>query len=494
MVLPDFVEQYRTFTYNTQSGFENLPFVFTSIGIRNDGDKELKIYFSKYNRDNFVLVPANSYKEVAVSSNYFEFVYTTPATSPSVVIEVVYLVNDHFLVNRFPNLFVRDINNNYVQYNPLNTGGFFTETYAYGTSTNRPYNSDTIIKVDYWLNGQKISTDSGNFYLDLFNVLVYNFITQNFSFSDVNEVLAPLPGGQTTDLIQRIKNWWESIDRPLNDEYVGGWAKVETFDRKLSLISFVLDAGDKIEYPFTLLGFNIENLTSLPAQVIVHNASTSNTVTINANDTYTGNFEPANRFEVVSGKVRITFSGHLVKMLEFAPIINIFYPLGFDETSGVPNDAYTKFLNDLASFEAFLAGIKFSGRVIKYKWVSHRAQESDVWNADYQKIRFLDQTIKLPFPEIRPLLRDWYAYAKIEDFIIEMVHNDNYSVLGPYNRPRNLEEVVNNDNITFVLGKDFSSVPPPQRAQEKRKFLLEVLKEQYLGQYAGSLTSGYFVS
>lgn len=491
MNLPDYVESVRTFQYTTTTGSETLDFVYTSIAVTNRSDKDIRIYFSNYNRDSFSVVPAGAYKEFAVSSNYFYFEHIGTPSTIDVTIEVLYFANNRFLVNRFPNLFVQDINGNYIQYDPLNTNGFLTETYAFGDATNRPYNSETIISVDYWLNGQKVSTSSGNFYNDLFNTLITNLITSNFPFSEVNDVLRPLPGGSMSEIATRIKNWWESIDRPLNDEYVGGWARLESFDKNLSLVNFVLEPGDKIEFPFTLLGFNIENVGSAVATVEVFDDALSSTKTINPNDTYVGTFERARRFVVNSGRVRLTFSGYLIKMLDFAPIINIYYPLGFDETSGLPNEAYTKFLNELNAFETYLSGIRFSGRVIKYKWVPYKPQDREVWNADYQHIHFKDESIKLPFEEIRPFLRDWYAYAQIENFILSRVWDENYSVLGPHNKPKNLEEVINDDNIVVVLGRNFSSFAPPQRAQEKKEFLMKILKSQYLDNYAGSLNSAY---
>lgn len=489
--LPNYSEFLETRRFTTQSEIIRLNYVYHSLGITNKGSVPVKVFLSESNPNAYVVVDANSYKEISVSSNYIKFVYETTGTY-DLTIEIFSLRSEGFLAPRFPNLYVQDINGNHVLYNPLNTDGFFTETYSYGDSlaVNRPYNSETMIEVDYWFNGQKLASTDGTFSSDFFSTLIQNFITSIFPFSEVNDVLRPLPGGQTSEILNAIKDYWTQIDRPINDEYVGGWAKLESFDRKLSLLSFVLNTGEKIEFPFTILGFNIVNLDNTnTATVRVYNDSTYTDKTIAPSSEYVGNLEPATRFEVLSGQVRLSFSGYSVKILTFAPIINIYYPLGFDETSGLPNDAYTLFQNQLTAFENSLANAKFSGRVFKYKWVQHKPETRNVWDADYYQITFADSKIPLPFEEIRLYMRDWYTYSMLEKQIISRVWDENYSVLGQYGKPKDINEVINNNNIVYVLGQDFSVYPAgTQRTNAKKEFLRKVLLEGYLGNYAGTLT------
>ncbi len=489
MWLPTFTQELRTYTFNTQTGVLRFDFVCQSVGILNKGSAPVTVYFSESNLNAYTIVDANSYAEFSVATNYLRFAYNSTGTY-DLRFDVVKIPSDSLNAPRFPNLYVQDINGNYVLYNPLTTDGFFTETYSYGSglATNRPYNSETMLEVDYWFNGVKLSSTDGTFSSDIFSSLIQNFITSSFPFSDVNDVLRPLPGGQTTEVIQRIRTFWEQLDRPINDEYVGGWAKLSEFNRKLNLLEFVLDSGDKIEFPFTLLGFNIENLDSTPSQVRVYNDSTFNDYTVSTS--YIGNLEPATRFEVLSGKVKLSFTGYLVRMIDFAPIVNIYYPIGFDETSGQPNDAYTLFLNELTKFENNLANAKFTGRVFKYKWVQHVPETRHVWDADYYDITFNDKKLPLPFEDVRLYLKDWYMYSEVEKKILSSVWDENYSVLGLYGKPSSINDVINNDNIVFVLGQNFSVYPPgTQRRQAKREFLKRVLYQVYLGNYAGSLTS-----
>lgn len=489
--LPQYEKTIETKHFTTKSEIIRLPYVFHALGITNKGNVPVKVYLSESNPNSYVVVDANSYKEVSVSSNYIKFVYDATGLY-DITFEIFSLFSEGFLAPRFPNLYVQDINGNRVLYNPLTTEGFFTETYSYGDSlaVNRPYNSETMLEVDYWFNGQKLSSTDGTFSGDFFTTLIQNFITSVFPYSNVNDVLRPLPGGQTADIINKIKDYWQQIDRPINDEYVGGWAKLESFDRKLSLLNFVLSAGDKIEFPFTVLGFNIENLDSASsATVRIYNDSSYTDQTISPSSNYVGNLEPATKFEVLSGLVKISFSGYAVKMLTFAPIINIYYPIGFDETSGLPNDAYTLFQNQLTEFENWLANAKFSGRVFKYKWVQHVPETRNVWDADYYQITFADSKIPLPFDELRLYLRDWYAYSQLEKQIISRVWDENYSVLGQYGKPKDMNEIINNDNIVYVLGQDFSGYAAgTARRNAKKEFLRRVLLEGYLGNYAGTLT------
>lgn len=489
--LPAYIESLVTLNFNNQTGIFRPGYVYHSIGITNKGNLPVKVIFSESAVDSYVVVDPNSYKEVAISSNYlaYEYLGTTATPVYNLTVELVKFTNEGLLTPRFPNLFVQDISGNYVLYNPLNTDGFYTETYNYGSALNRPYNSETMIYVDYWFNGQKLSSSDGNFYADFFGALIENFITSTFSYSSVNDVLRPLPGGQTSEIVSRIRNYWQQIDRPINDEYVGGWAKIESFNRQLKLLTFTLETGDKIEFPFTLLGFNIENLGTTTATVRVYtNSSTYTDKTINVSETYIGNLEPAIKFEVVSGTVKLSFSGYLVKLIEFAPIVNIYYPIGFDENSGQPNTVYTLFQNQLADFENYLTGIKFTGRVFKYKWVQHVPETREVWNADYYMFNYVDKNLKLPFEDVRLLLRDWYAYSVLEEQILSRVWDENYSVLGVTGRPKDINEVIMNDNIVVVLGRNFSSYTSGSaRRTAKREFLKDVLINAYTGNYAGSL-------
>lgn len=491
MPTSNFVATFYTDTFTTQSSEKFLNYNYYSLGIKNRGNGDVKLQISKYSPLSYIVVPANSFSEVAAVGNYIKFEYIT---GTSYDLEITYLTysTDTFNVPRFPNLIVQGNDSNDYVYNPINMDGFFTETYNFGQTTYKPYNSESLIEVDYYFNGTKLAASAQNFYNVFFNNFIQTFITSTYPFSSVNEVLQILPAGQESELVARIKNFFTQIDRPLVDEYVSGWARLTSFDRSLSLLKYNLNAGDKIQFPFYLMGFIVKNNGSTNASLNYQKDSLP-PVTINLTPGQQEfiQFQETNIIEVLSGtNIELSFTGYLVKLLEFAPIINIYYPLGFDESTGKPAEAYTTFINWLTQFENRLADAKFTGRVIKYKWVQHRAQEHFVYDADYWNVVLSEKKIPLPLEEIRPFLRDWYAYSKYEIDLVRRVIDQNYNSITVI--PKDLNEVIEDDNITIILYRDFSSFTPgPNRKTAKRSFIVELLMQEYLGPYGrGGLSNG----
>lgn len=487
----DFVSTVYTDVFTTQTGERQLNYNFYSIGIKNKGNGEVKVYISRYSPESYVIIPGDSFSELAVTGNYVRFEYLN-GTSYNLELSYLTYSTSDFKVPRFPNLIIQGSDGNDYTYDPINTGGFFTETYNFGQSTYKPYNSESIIEVDYYFNGNKLAASSTNFYNVFFENFISTFITSLYPYSSVNNVLQVLPGGQQSEIAAKVKDFFEQLDRPLNDEYVGGWAKLTSFDRGLSLLTYTFNAGDKIHFPFYLMGFVVKNNGTTTATIDYKKDSNPvTTITLAPNASQFIQLEETNYIEVTSGSnIELSFSGYLVKLMEFAPIINIYYPLGFDEANGKPAQAYSTFTSWLADFENNLQNAKFTGRVIKYKWVQHIAQEAVVYDADYWNFVQADNKIPLPFDEIRPYLRDWYAYRKYESDLVKKVTDQNQSTLVSI--PKDLYDVINDDNITVVLYQNFSSYTPGvARKNAKKQFLLNLLFEEYLGNYGrGGLSYG----
>jgi hypothetical protein len=487
MVNDRFVGQAYTYIFTTQKDQKRLNFFFYGIGIKNTTSSRVKVYFDEYNPDSYVIVDANHYEELDFVGNWFRYEFLDSLPFYNLEVTVFTLSSNDFLVPRFPNLYIADPNNpsQYYLYNPLNQDGFMTETWNFGEGS-LPYNSESIVEVDYWVMGQKIPVTSLNFKDALFNAIVTNLITTTYPYSTVNEVLSILPGGQESEIISKVKNFFSSLDTPLNDEFFGGWAKLQYFDRKLSLLSYNLTSGDKLYLPFPILGFTVKNLSSSSnASFTTKLGGPSGTVvvsdTIPAGQEKYYHLVEIDYLEVTSGNVEVKFHGTLAKLLSYAPVVNIYYPFGFDETSGQPTQAYTTFQNQLAELENQLANSLFTGRVVKYKWVAHQPQHVEVWDADHFQYKIIEPTIKTPYKDIQPYLKDWYAYNKFEEKLIERVYYDNQSAFPV--EPKTMDDIINNNSANIILFVDFSSVPVAQRPTEKRRFIDWLLQREYLGLY-----------
>lgn len=485
----DFVATVYTDVFTTQTGEKQLNYNYYTLGIKNRGNGDVKVYISRYSPESYVVIPSDSFSELAVVGNYVRFEYLNGTVYNLELSYLTYSTND-FKVPRFPNLVIQGNDGNDYTYDPINAGGFFTETYNFGQSTYKPYNSESIIEIDYYFNGNKLAASSTNFYNVFFENFITTFITSLYPYSTVNDVLQVLPAGQQSEISARVKNFFEQLDRPLNDEYVGGWARLTSFDRGLSLLTYTFNAGDKIQFPFYLMGFVVKNNGTTVATInYKKDSNPPTTITLAPGASQFVQLEETNYIEVTSGSnIELSFSGYLVRLMEFAPIINIYYPLGFDEATGKPAQAYSTFTTWLSDFETNLQNAKFTGRVIKYKWVQHAAQEAVVYDADYWNFAKSDKKISLPFDDIRPYLRDWYAYRKYESDLVKKVIDQNQATLVSI--PKDLNDVITDNNITIILYQDFSLYAPGSaRTDAKKQFIMSLLLEEYLGNYGRGMLS-----
>lgn len=487
---------------------ETLKIFAPALSITNSSAHPVKVYFNKYTPDN-ITVPANSVKEIATTTNWYQVVFdsTAVANDTVTVITVQMAGIDSLLAPLFPNLIDTSPVGN-LQQNPINAGGFTWEPWAVSDGSNQVLGNDNIVKVEYYLNGQSVASNSTDFYKDFYNLI----ISQINAFYPANYVNPTNPAysvAATADVTNKVRQFFEGLNLPLNDEFFGGWASMTTYDPQLALTSFALNSTNvpNLGFPYSVVGYTITNTGTGNATFTITNDAnqtfsitlaagssaviptgiSSGTITPTADGT-TGQNYSLTKINVSAGTISLTFSGFAVKLITFAPILNIVYPLGFNETSGLPNTAYLTFVNALAAFKTTLQANHFTGRVVYLKAIPFEAQESPVWEADYVIPQIFDSPYNLVWSNIRDRVPNWISRSKMEDDTVKLVAHENSSLFygsASLVPPSTLDDILNNDSVLKFLGNDVSSLPTPtDRKNKKIDLLTNWLLNEYLSGYS----------
>lgn len=389
-------------------------------------------------------------------------------------------------------------------YNPINSGGYTYTPWSTSDGSTSVLGAESVVKVDYYLNGNKTSSSSGNFYTDFANTIfdtVYNLYPPGYDPVE-NPQYDPT---QFADVVSKLRTFFDSIKATsIHDQYIGGWARMSTYNKDLSLYSFTLDRTgtnpSSIEFPFTALGFTIQRIAggSVDYRFVDANDVTYSTDPSSGEEDLGAPLtsdDPViitnsmKRFEVLTSnaKVKITFSGNLLKLIDFAPIINIVYPLGFDETSGKPLTEYQSYTNALTAFDQQLTNNKFTGRVVYFKSIPFGVKEpADVWNADYIIPEYMPPAFKLVFPDIQEDVYNWYARSNMESDLLKVIAWENKDIYYEDGNPEpaSLLDVISNVDVHTILGQIVTGADNDEKATFKRNVIKKFLLNEYNGPYS----------
>jgi len=484
---------------------QSLPYFLMSIGILNRStNNSIKVYLQKFS-DEFILISPGSYNEFAATTNWYEVEFEPSAPSTdTVVVDETHMANvEAMLTPLFPTL-IQNPEDEYgvgypdrdILYNPINLGGYNWQPITSGTGKPALLGAENLFEMEYWLNGRVFSTNQNNFYQDYFSFLM-DSIQSLYPANYVRPINSDYDPVQTAEVLQKVKAFFDSKYLPLNDEGYGGWAALETFDRDLSLATFVLSGNlnPYIEFPFTVLGIVLKNTATSGGNITAElttrewNDTTkvweegSETITLPPNTEVTVNTLQINAITVTTGVVSVRFSGRYVKMTDFAPIINIVYPIGFDGLTDKPSDAFLTFTQALETMRDRLAQNQFTGRVLYFRALPFEAQASPVWNADFIIPEYVSRPFDLVWEEVREEVANWYSPSKFETQALTVIAWENkniYHRATPPVFPKDLNEAMLNDSVTMFLGTDVSSFAPGTARINKKK---DIIRYALLNEY-----------
>lgn len=375
-------------------------------------------------------------------------------------------------------------------YNPINAGGYTYTPWSISDGSNSVAASDTVVKVDYYLNGVKTSTSSGNFYSDFANS-IFEEISSYYpeGYDPTNPQYDP---AQFANIVSKTRTFFDSIRATsVHDQYIGGWATMTDYNKELALYEFTLDGATpevtSIELPFTALGFTVQRVTGTTVTFDYEDSfGTVKSSSVASNTPLVINDSIKSIVLTSADKLKVTFSGNLLKLIDFAPVINIVYPLGFDQVSGTPSTDYQSFSNALDTFEANLETNKFTGRVLYFRAVPFSNKEpADVWNADYIIPTYLPKDFKLVFKDLQADVYNWYMRSNMETDLLKVIAWENRDIYYEDGNPEpaSLDEVIQNSDVHTILGQTVPLADP-------ETFKLNVLKKFLLNEYNGPYSMG----
>lgn len=465
----------------------NLDYFINSIGIYNNTANDVRVWTNKYAPDNYVLVPAGAYKEVAVLTDWFK-VDGTVAGSESISIDTTRVAAAFELSTPLYSTLYSPTGDNLlgadIKIDPINLGGFVWTPWVTSSGESSISAEESVLNVEYWLNGNYVSnTSSTNFYEDFFQMLM-NEVTNMYPTGFTPGVNPPLDPTSNPEVVNRIREFLGGFNAPINDEYIAGWMSMVVYDDGLARTEVFLDAAGPntaFQTPFEVLSWVVEPLSgSATIEHSLDGVTWSTPVTISTTTTFT---EIAKYWRVTSGEVKLTFTGHTVKMISFAPILNIFYPIGFDDASGLPNDAFTSWQNYLSNFRSDLANRNFTGRVVYWRSVPFETTPHPLHNADQYIISMGTKPIDLVWQTVATRAWNWIPKSKLENDIVERVIDDNMAYLNTLPQeqwPKTLDDVLADLNLVV-----YGETTP----QGKIDVLIRFMLEEYAGAYStGGMT------
>lgn len=460
-----------TDTYPTEI---KLDYFIFSLGIYNNTSNDVKVWTNKYGpSSDYILVPAGAYKEIATTTDWFK-VDAQVAGSETVSIDTVRsAMLSNFLTPAYPTIYSPAGDNNLgadIKINPINIGGYMWTPWVTSTGEASISAEDAVLNVEYWLDGDYVSnTTSTNFYND-FYAMVMNTVTSYYppGYNPTN----PQPSPAILDEItHRVQEFFAGFDAPINDEYIEGWAALEVYDDNLTRTEVHLDTAGTITHyqtPFEVLSWIVEPIGGSATIESSLDGTVWSTDTVNTTTTFS---TPAQYWRVTSGAVKLTFTGYAIKMISFAPILNVFYPIGFDDTSGVPNDAFASWQNQLATFKNALQGNRFTGRVIYWRSRPFESVPNPAFSADYYVVNFGVKAIDLVWDKVALRSWIWTSKSKLEDDLVSdiILQNMGYLHTIPQDQwPKTLDDVLADPNI-YV----YNETTPQGKLDVLTRFMLE---------------------
>lgn len=492
--MPNYQDTFETVQFSHTTAVaglyaEDLGYFVFSLGVTNGTAAAIQVYPSKYS-DDFITLAANEYKEIAVTTNYFRVEYT--GTGETITVDVVRSpALEGLLAPLYPNLYAPDIDvegsPEDFKINPINAYGYTFTPWVTSDLSQQISDNSTLVELDYYVNGQVVSyANSTNFYSELFNMM----LTQIQGFQPAGYVPPYNPEYSPTtavDIVEKVRGLYENInDTYYEEEFLFGYAALDSYDEDLRTAVFRLDSAtdfDRVVLPFTALAFTVKAIGAGATldYYTKGNSGSPTTVTLGAADATESVVGNGQYFIATSGEVELTFTGQRIKMMEFAPIINVVYPLGMTQTEGIPAEDFATFAQAITDFKQHLEDNKFTGRVIYFRSHTFDADASPVWNAGKW---VLDQGIK-PIPyvwnQIQQYVPNYHAYSRLEKDLLGPIVYENKSyyydndgeLVVPL--PETLEEVISDANV---------SIRGLTTEASKKEFLVNMLVAEYVGQYS----------
>jgi len=454
-----------------------LDYFIFSLGIYNNTANDVKVWTNKYGpADDYVLVPAGAYKEIATLTDWFEVDAQVVASETVSIDTIRSTMLDNFLTPAYPTLYSPAGDNNLgadIKINPINLGGYMWTPWVTSSGEASISAEDAVLNVEYWLNGEHVSnTNTTDFYHD-FYAMVLNVVTSFYppGYSPTT----PTDPTIVDEITGKINEFFAGFDAPINDEYIEGWAAITFYDDGLARTEVSLNSAGPIsqyQTPFDVLSWVLEPVGASADVDYSSDGSTWTSTTVTAATPFN---EIARYWRVTSGEVKLTFTGHTIKLISFAPILNIFYPLGFDDTSGLPNDAFASWQNQLAAFKTTLQTRHFTGRVVYWRSRPFESVPHPVFTADQYVLNFGVKAIDLVWDKVALRSWIWTSKSRMEDDLVQAVIDQNRAYLSgvPENQwPKTLDDVLADANLV-VYGKTV--------AQDKLDILVEFLLNEYAG-------------
>lgn len=464
----------------------NLDFFVYSFAIQNDTTSALNVYFDRYSED-YVQVAASAYKEVAVTTNYYRIEYDASSTGEEIIATIVKSQQvDDFLTPLFPNLYAPSDDTNYdedIKMNPISAYGYTYTPWMSSDGSMYMGTNSSLLEVEYYLDGHVVSTaNTTDFYGDLYTMImdtISSFYPDDYE-PPTNPEYSPL---QAAEIVEKTKEYLLSYDVTFNEEFFAGYASLTSYDPDLKATSFTLDdtTNTSLATAWTVLGGTFDPGAN-PATIRYKENIGDSWTTVNLSGGSTQVFtDRAKYFEVTSGEVEITFNGNYVRMIDFAPIINIVYPLGTTDSGDVPNEIYATFTNKIAELQQNLQAANFTGRVVYFRSEPFTAQAGTIYNADAILPNELTLDQKYVFQAIRHHVQNYYQYSRTEEDLLKAIIHENWLHYHPApnneptNLPQNLEDVIEDSSVT-IRGLSTES--------EKKDFIVDLLLTEYTGSYS----------
>ena len=470
-----------------------LDYFAFSMGLQNNTANDMKVWVNRYGGpDDYILVPAGSYKEIATTTNFFK-VEGTIVGSETISIDLVRALGvDTLLTPVYPTAYSLAADNNLgvdIKLNPINLGGWMWTPWVTSSGEASISHEEAVLNVEYWFNGDYVSrVNSTDFYEDFF-ALFMGEIVNLYPPGYVPPVNPDYDPVQFDEVTKKIKEYMEAFNAPINDEYIEGWASMDVYDQGLAVTKVTLDAStpaSQYQTPFEVLGWTVRETTGTNNATVEasSNGVIWQTISLAPGGTDTS-LDPTRYWRVTSGSVELTFSGRAVKMIEFAPIINIFHPVAMDETTGAPADALASWQNYLSDFRDKLSDAGFSGRVVYWKSIPFYTEQRPAWSADFWRVKFGEKASKLVWDAVRNYAWNWTAHSRMEEDFIQVIIQENYNYYVTLGNPlpTTLDDIITDPNVSIQ-----GVTSPP----DKLKLVTKIFLEEYSGAYSRGGLAPFF--
>lgn len=354
----------ESFTLTATEPRLKLAYLPVGVGLYNKGSTPADLMINPYTGDVITVEPKN-YREIPISSSEFklltdgEVVVTTFFTQASVEGQRPY----------YPGFGAPQSTVNPYQYRD---GFFYTPTSSRLNTEGVQVKDLSVYEIQYFVLGELVATTA-----------------EAYQETLVARVMDKLIQARNSGYFQDVVSLYEALSLPINKEFIGGASLVESYDTHLAHTTVRLN-GDLTKYAFIFqtLGCTI-NVNSGSASVRVatkEDLSDAEVFQVNAGAPL--EITRAVRYFNLEGtpaegqEVTLTFSGHKAQVLQYAPFLNLYYPIGVVPGETDPIN-FKPWLDEQKEFLDNLQVSLFTGRVVYYREAPQETEHRAVWNADF---------------------------------------------------------------------------------------------------------------